>query len=90
MNSITGLLIRHAVTWLGVFISAHPQAAGLNLSTSQGLLCGLVIVGCVTMLSTVGKYLHISDSFVNNVTNSEILRTAIGSLCSQEIGRAHV
>lgn len=81
MSTIIQGYARHLFAALAAYLAAHGVDA---LPNTHSLVLGLCILGVVSVWSWIAKLLKLDPSMLN-LTRSEALRTALGSIISQGI-----
>ena len=81
MLSLFLLIVRHGMAIFGAYLTAH----GVNASSTESIVLGLVALAVPIVWSFVAKMFKFDETWKFDPTLSEKLRTALGSLVSQGI-----
>ncbi len=75
------LLVRHGLAIGGAYLAAH----GIESSSTQGIVCGLILAAVPWIWSWIAKMLQFDATWNLDPTLGEKLRTGLASLVSQGI-----
>ena len=81
MSSIIQLIVRHLLALCGGWFAAHH----ITGDSTTSIVVGVAVVGIPVVWSVIAKWLHLDDKLVEDISGSQMLRVALGSLVSQGI-----
>jgi len=81
MTPTLQLIIRHLLAMCGGFFAAH----NISGDSTTSIVVGLAILAIPTVWSAIAKWFKLDDKMSQDISDSQMLRVALGSIISQGI-----